>query len=152
MLTEEAFHLFVGETGMERIIRRSAELEALDPDGDVRRQGGIDFDTIQRSINYWFSLLPRPVRRRDLEQRGELLRRRPQGPLQGGRALRRPLRARRSRTRCRWSRAAASSPARSRCARAMNEVLRDDYIADCERALRKWNIPRRDGPRLAAPG
>jgi benzoyl-CoA 2,3-dioxygenase component B len=26
MLTEEAFHLFVGETGMERIVLRSAEL------------------------------------------------------------------------------------------------------------------------------
>ncbi|HWB78999.1 MAG TPA: benzoyl-CoA 2,3-epoxidase subunit BoxB, partial [Nannocystaceae bacterium] len=51
MLTEEAHHLFVGETGMDRIIKRSAELQRLDPNGDVRAQGGIDFDLIQRTIN-----------------------------------------------------------------------------------------------------
>jgi benzoyl-CoA 2,3-dioxygenase component B len=55
MLTEEAFHLFVGETGMARIIRRAAQLAKIDPNGDVRNQGGIDLDTVQRTINYWFS-------------------------------------------------------------------------------------------------
>src|SRR6186713_1696835 len=55
MLTEEAHHLFVGETGMDRIIKRAAELEKLDPNGDIRAQGGIDFDLIQRTINYWYT-------------------------------------------------------------------------------------------------
>jgi benzoyl-CoA 2,3-dioxygenase component B len=55
MLTEEAHHLFVGETGMERVIRRAAQLEAADPNGDARAQGGIDLLTIQKWINYWFA-------------------------------------------------------------------------------------------------
>src|SRR6188768_3037827 len=55
MLTEEAHHLFVGDTGLQRIIKRSAELQQRDPNGDVRAQGGIDFDIIQRTINYWYT-------------------------------------------------------------------------------------------------
>jgi hypothetical protein len=55
MLTEEAHHLFVGDTGLERIIRRSAELTLQDSNGDARALGGIDLPTIQRFINYWLS-------------------------------------------------------------------------------------------------
>ncbi len=55
MLTEEAHHLFVGEKGVQRVLTRSAELTALDPNGDARNQGGIDLDTIQKYVNYWFS-------------------------------------------------------------------------------------------------
>src|SRR5688500_310277 len=53
MLTEEAHHLFVGETGVGRVVRRTAQL--MKDDEDVRRVGGIPFDIIQRYINYWFS-------------------------------------------------------------------------------------------------
>ena len=49
MLTEEAHHLFVGETGLDRVVRRSAELTKLDPAEDARNQGGIDLITIQTS-------------------------------------------------------------------------------------------------------
>src|SRR5258705_5376504 len=56
MLTEEAHHMFVGETGVERIVQRTAELMKLDPNGDVRTQGGIPLDMIQRYLNLWFSL------------------------------------------------------------------------------------------------
>ena len=54
MLTEEAHHLSVGEDGIRRVMQRAVELGREDPDGDVRRQGGIDLDTIQRYINYWY--------------------------------------------------------------------------------------------------
>src|SRR5512140_885434 len=37
MLTEEAHHMFVGETGVERIVARTAELMKEAPGGDVRR-------------------------------------------------------------------------------------------------------------------
>jgi benzoyl-CoA 2,3-dioxygenase component B len=36
MLTEEAHHLFVGETGVDRVVQRSAELTRADPNGDAR--------------------------------------------------------------------------------------------------------------------
>ncbi len=54
MLTEEAHHLFVGETGLERILRRIDKLYNLEPNGSAAAQGGIDLDVIQRVVNYWF--------------------------------------------------------------------------------------------------
>ena len=54
MLTEEAHHLSVGEGGVARVIRRAAQLMKLDPNGDARAQGGIDLGIIQKYINYWY--------------------------------------------------------------------------------------------------
>ena len=49
--------MFVGETGIARIIERTCQM--LTESGyseDVRRMGGIDIPTIQKFINLWFSL------------------------------------------------------------------------------------------------
>src|SRR5689334_3780174 len=54
MLTEEAHHMFVGETGIDRMVTRTAELMKSGP--DVRKQGGIDIETLQKYLNLWFSL------------------------------------------------------------------------------------------------
>ena len=57
MLTEESHHLFVGDTGLSRIVERTCEL--MKQSGfseDVRKVGGIDLPMIQRHINFWFSL------------------------------------------------------------------------------------------------
>src|ERR1051326_5742700 len=54
MLTEEAHHMFVGESGVRRVVRRSCELLRETGDDDVRRQGAIDLETIQRYINLWY--------------------------------------------------------------------------------------------------
>jgi benzoyl-CoA 2,3-dioxygenase component B len=55
MLTEEAHHMFVGETGVGRIVKRACELMKADPNEDARRQGGIDLDTVQKYVNHWYS-------------------------------------------------------------------------------------------------
>ncbi|MDQ3253577.1 MAG: benzoyl-CoA 2,3-epoxidase subunit BoxB [Acidobacteriota bacterium] len=55
MLTEEAHHLFVGETGVGRVVKRTAQLMKQDKDSDVRNLGGIPLDIIQKYINFWFS-------------------------------------------------------------------------------------------------
>jgi len=57
MLTEEAHHMFVGETGISRILERTCQL--MKESGfseDVRRLGGIDLATIQKYLNHWFTL------------------------------------------------------------------------------------------------
>jgi benzoyl-CoA 2,3-dioxygenase component B len=58
MLTEEAHHMFVGDTGIQRVVRRTlevmAELGTDDPDA-IRAAGAIDLPTIQRYLNFWFS-------------------------------------------------------------------------------------------------
>jgi benzoyl-CoA 2,3-dioxygenase component B len=55
MLTEEAHHMFVGETGVGRVVKRACELMRQDPNEDARAQGGIDLPTIQRYVNFWYS-------------------------------------------------------------------------------------------------
>src|SRR5947209_10350879 len=58
MLTEEAHHMFVGETGLGRIVRRTLEVMkevgSDDPEA-IRRQGAVDLPLLQRYLNFWFS-------------------------------------------------------------------------------------------------
>jgi benzoyl-CoA 2,3-dioxygenase component B len=138
MLTEEAFHLFVGETGIDRIVRRSAQLTRTAPDGDARKLGGIDLPTVQKYINYWFSsaveLFGGEISTNAAEFFSTGLKGRfrekekyqDHAALDGvygvdvfedGRVQRKEV------------------PLRN----ALNEVLRDEYVSDCERAVRKWN-------------
>ncbi|HLT38673.1 MAG TPA: benzoyl-CoA 2,3-epoxidase subunit BoxB [Enhygromyxa sp.] len=138
MLTEEAHHLFVGQTGMQRIIQRTAQLEKLDPNGDVRNQGGIDFDLIQRTINYWFTysldLFGGEVSNNAADFFGsglkgrfrEMKKYKDHKAISGTYKL--PL-----------VEAGVLVDKDIPLRNAMNAVLRDEYIADCERALRKWN-------------
>ncbi|MCS6799426.1 MAG: benzoyl-CoA 2,3-epoxidase subunit BoxB [Myxococcota bacterium] len=138
MLTEESFHLFVGETGIDRVVRRSAEATRRDPNGDARAQGAIDLPTIQKWINYWFSsaieLFGGEISSNAAEYFATGLKGRyqeqkkytdhlalegfyPMPVVENGRLATREV------------------PLRN----AMNEVLRDEYVEDCERACRKWN-------------
>ncbi len=58
MLTEEAFHMFVGTSGITRVIRRTLEVMAAlrsDDPAAVRTAGAIDLPTLERYINFWFS-------------------------------------------------------------------------------------------------
>jgi benzoyl-CoA 2,3-epoxidase subunit B len=58
MLTEEAHHMFVGETGITRIVKRTLEemvkLGSDDPE-TLRKAGVIDLPLLQRYINFWYS-------------------------------------------------------------------------------------------------
>jgi benzoyl-CoA 2,3-epoxidase subunit B len=141
MLTEEAHHMFVGETGISRIVKRTLEvmkeIGSDDPDS-IRRGGAIDFATMQRYLNFWFSssldlfgsdqssnaanffangIKGRPDEGRyedhmALDQSFELDA--PDGT-GGVRKMSVPLR------------------------NAMNEVTRQAYVADCEIGLKRWN-------------
>jgi len=138
MLTEEAFHLFTGETGVDRIVRRGAQAAMADPNGDARAQGAIDLPTVQKWINFWFSsavelfggeissnaadyfatgLKGRYREKKKYEDHTALGDIYNVDVLESGRITNREV------------------PLRN----AMNELLRDEYIADCERACRKWN-------------
>jgi benzoyl-CoA 2,3-dioxygenase component B len=59
MLTEEAHHMFVGESGVSRVIQRTCEVmnerDIHDP-ADVRAAGVIDLPTIQRYLNFHYSV------------------------------------------------------------------------------------------------
>jgi len=59
MLTEEAHHMFVGETGVGRIIQRTCEVmkeNKVEDPSDVRALGVIDLQTIQKYLNFHYSV------------------------------------------------------------------------------------------------
>ncbi len=137
MLTEEAFHLFCGEQGVERVLRRGAELTMRDPNGDARKHGGIDLHTVQKYINFWYSSsldlfgseissnaadsFAASIKGRHRETRYEdhqALNESYSLPvIEHGRVV------------------TQSVPMRN----ALNEVLRDEYVKDCERVMERWN-------------
>ena len=96
MLTEEAHHMFVGETGISRVVQRTCEAmkEAgiNDPTdiAKVRALGVIDLPTMQKKLQPALFAVARPVRLGGLDQRGQRLQRRHQGPLPGNPDRRRP--------------------------------------------------------------
>ena len=137
MLTEEAHHLFVGDTGVGRVIRRTAEMMNEHGDDGVRAAGGIPLDLVQRYVNLWYSLsldlfggeissnaanyfasgLKGRWREDRYEEHTGLNQTKMVDQVQDGRVVTEEV------------------PLRN----AMNEVLRDAYIADCAKALVRWN-------------
>jgi benzoyl-CoA 2,3-dioxygenase component B len=144
MLTEEAHHMFVGDSGIGRVVRRTVEvmneLKTDDP-VRVRAAGAIDLLTIQKYMNFWFSsaldlfgsevssnaasyfangLKGRPDEALydDHIAAGEYTLDQPDGQPDGKGGIR-----------------TESVPLRN----AMNEVLRAAYIRDCENGVKRWN-------------
>ncbi|NKQ58602.1 benzoyl-CoA 2,3-epoxidase subunit BoxB [Amycolatopsis sp. K13G38] len=56
MLKEEAHHMFVGTTGVDRVVQRSAELIREHDTTDIGPRGGIPLDLIQRYINFHYTV------------------------------------------------------------------------------------------------
>ncbi|MDK3022484.1 benzoyl-CoA 2,3-epoxidase subunit BoxB [Cupriavidus taiwanensis] len=59
MLTEEAHHMFVGESGVSRVIQRTCEVmreRGIEDPAEVRAAGVIDLPTIQRYLNFHYSV------------------------------------------------------------------------------------------------
>ena len=56
MLKEEAHHMFVGATGVGRVVRRTVDLMKEHDTEDVRPHGGIDVATLQRYLNFHYSV------------------------------------------------------------------------------------------------
>jgi benzoyl-CoA 2,3-dioxygenase component B len=138
MLTEEAFHLFCGETGVDRVVRKAAEATLADPNGDARKLGAVDLPTIQKWINFWFSSAVElfggeiSSNAADYFATGLKGRYKEQSKYQDHRALE-GVYSLEVIDEGRLS--SREVPLRN----AMNEVLRDEYVEDCERACRNWN-------------
>ncbi|MEL7210712.1 MAG: benzoyl-CoA 2,3-epoxidase subunit BoxB, partial [Actinomycetota bacterium] len=56
MLKEEAHHMFVGATGVGRVVQRSVDLMKEHDTDDIRPFGGIDVPTLQRYLNFHCSV------------------------------------------------------------------------------------------------
>ncbi len=141
MLTEEAHHMFVGETGLGRVIRRTLEvmkqLGSEDP-ASIRKAGAIDLPTLQRYMNFWFSSSLDLFGSEQSSNAATVF----ANGLKG-----RPDESRYEDHLCREADYALEVPdgkggvAEERVAlrNAMNEVTRQAYVADCEIGLKRWN-------------
>ncbi len=139
MLTEEAHHMFVGETGVGRIVERTIELIKLNANGDARAEGGIDLATIQKYVNLWYSV--------SLDLFGSEISSNAASYFASG------LKARAKEARYDDHLAlegvvtfevpkADKSGFETRevaLRNAMNEVLRGEYVEDSQRGMDKWN-------------
>jgi benzoyl-CoA 2,3-epoxidase subunit B len=138
MLTEEAHHMFVGETGVMRIVQRTSELMKECETADVRPFGVIDLPTLQKYINFHYSvsldLFGQEISTNAANYYTLGLKGRLDEPeieddhLLDGAVYRVPT--------------VEAGSIRSRevpALTALNERLRDDYIRDCTRGMMRWN-------------
>ncbi len=56
MLKEEAHHMFVGATGVGRVVQRTIDLMHEHDTDDVQPHGGINLDVLQKYVNFHYSV------------------------------------------------------------------------------------------------
>jgi benzoyl-CoA 2,3-dioxygenase component B len=56
MLKEESHHMFVGTTGVDRVVERTAQLMVEHDTDDAGPHGGIPLDVIQKYVNFHYSV------------------------------------------------------------------------------------------------
>ncbi len=141
MLTEEGHHMFIGETGVGRVIERTCqvmnELRTDDPER-LRGAGVVDLPTLQKFMNFHFSV--------SLDLFGQEL------STNAANYFTQSLKGRFQEEMIEddhrlhsdsWPVEAVAGdeivthdrPALN----AVNERLRDDYIKDCQRGMSRWN-------------
>jgi len=137
MLTEEAFHLFVGESGVDRVLRRSAAMTRKDPNGEASRHGAINLETVQRYLNFWYSscldLFGAEISGNAADYFASSLKSRHRED----RYSEHQLLDQEYSIEHMLEGSLQTQEVPMRC--AMNEVLRDEYIRDCERVVKRWN-------------
>jgi len=138
MLTEEAHHMFVGETGVGRVVQRACELMRAHRSEELRTHGGIDLPTVQKYLNFHCSVSldlfgseistnAANFYTQGLKGRFEETRKKDDHRLVAASYPVIALDGERITTR--------EEPALT----SLNERLRDDYIADCQRGVDRWN-------------
>ena len=145
MLTEEAHHMFVGETGVGRVIQRACELMKEHGEDNVRKMGGIDLPTLQKYLNFHFSV--------SLDLFGS------ERSTNAANFYSMGLKGRFEETKIGDDHKLAEAlypileleggkfvTNQDNALTVINERLRDDYVIDCDRGVRRWNqILKRQG-------
>lgn len=138
MLTEEAHHMFVGETGVGRVIQRACELMKEHGEDKVREMGGIDLHTIQKYLNFHFSV--------SLDLFGS------ERSTNAANFYSMGLKGRFEETKIDDDHKLGNDEypileldgeklitRHDNALTVINERLRDDYVTDCDRGVRRWN-------------
>lgn len=146
MLTEESHHLFVGESGIARVVRRTCEIMRSAGSADsavVVAHGGLPLPLVQRRINLWFSLAEDlfggEVSRNAAAYYGAGLKGRVHEHNHADHADAHAV--------CTLElpdERGALVPREVPLRMALNELQRREFAADCERAVHRWNRIIRD--------
>jgi benzoyl-CoA 2,3-dioxygenase component B len=136
MLTEEAHHMFVGETGIGRVVKRTLEvmkeLGTEDP-ARIRAHGAVDLPLLQKYLNFWCSssldLFGSEVSSNSAANFANGLKGRPDETQYEDHVLRA------AQFRLETPDGVEDVPMLN----ALNEVMRESYLKDCEIGLKRWN-------------
>jgi benzoyl-CoA 2,3-dioxygenase component B len=136
MLTEEAHHMFVGETGIGRVVKRTLEVMkelGTDDPARVRAHGAIDLPTLQKYLNFWCSssldLFGSEISSNSAANFASGLKGRPDESQYEDHVLREKT----------MQLATPEGEQEVPVLNALNEVMRDSYLKDCEIGLKRWN-------------
>jgi benzoyl-CoA 2,3-epoxidase subunit B len=138
MLKEEAHHMFVGATGIGRVVQRTIELMKQHGTAEVAQFGGVPVDMLQRYLNFHFSV--------SLDLFGAETSTNAANYYAGGIKGRYQEEKRDDdhllRDAFRSVPTVADGLIGSRQVTqlsALNETLRDDYVVDCQKGVDRWN-------------
>ena len=138
MLTEEAHHMFVGETGISRVIQRTCEVMRDFKTDDVRKHGVVDLPTLQKYLNFHFSvsldlfgseISTNAANYYTMGLKGRFDENRIDDDHKLTDAAYKVLQVRNG----------GIVESEEAALPALNERLRDDYVADCARGVMRWN-------------
>src|SRR5829696_6795708 len=138
MLKEEAHHMFVGATGIGRVVQRTVELMKEHDTDDVRPHGGIDVATLQRYLNFHYSVSLDRFGAETSTNAANYFAAGLKGRFQEGRRG----------DDHRLGDATTTVPTlvdgevgqrEAAALAALNQTLRDDYAADCQKGVDRWN-------------
>src|SRR5680860_853012 len=138
MLKEEAHHMFVGTTGVQRIVERTAQLMKEHGTDDILEHGGIPLDVIQKYLNFQYSV--------SMDLFGS------EQSTNAGNYYSSGLKGRWQETRRKDDHVLLDDERTMKVVEdgeivekevpmlsALNLDLRDEYVADCHNGVRRWN-------------
>jgi len=138
MLKEEAHHMFVGATGVGRVVQRTVDLMKQHDTADVAQFGGIDVAMLQRYLNFHCSVSLDLFGAETSTNAANYY----AAGLKGRFQEERRADDHRLRDTMRDVPTVADRQITTRSApalAALNETLRDDYILDCQKGVDRWN-------------
>jgi benzoyl-CoA 2,3-epoxidase subunit B len=138
MLKEEAHHMFVGASGIARVVQRTVELMKEHDTADVNQHGGVDVAVLQRYLNFHSSVSLDLFGAETSTNAANYFAAGLKGRFQEERrdddhSLQDATRA--VPTVSDGTITTREAPALA----ALNETLRDDYLADCQKGVDRWN-------------
>jgi benzoyl-CoA 2,3-epoxidase subunit B len=138
MLKEEAHHMFVGASGVARVVDRTIELTKQHDTDDIRAYGGIDVATLQRYLNFHFSVSLDLFGAETSTNAANYFAAGLKGRFHEEQRNDDHLLKDSSRTVPLFSDGMITSRDASALS-ALNETLRDDYVIDCQKGVDRWN-------------